>query len=174
MNLSKKGISPLIATVLVIGFTVALAAVILTWGTGFTKKISKSTEETTETQLACAQDVNFDVTAACYDMANDGVQFIVENNGNRDLTNFSVRLKISATDVVAGNVPSSTVPRFGLKTFFVTDLDIPDLLGRAGEVKEVTLVPVIKVGDKEVTCSQSIATYGAPISGELLPECEVA
>ena len=29
--LNKKGISPLIATVLLIGFTVALAAVVITW-----------------------------------------------------------------------------------------------------------------------------------------------
>ena len=30
--MEKKGISPLIATVLILGFTVALAAVIMTWG----------------------------------------------------------------------------------------------------------------------------------------------
>ena len=37
--MNKKGISPLIATVLILGFTVALAAIIMTWGTDFTKKI---------------------------------------------------------------------------------------------------------------------------------------
>ena len=34
----KRGISPLIATVLLIGFTVTLAAVIMTWGGGFTRE----------------------------------------------------------------------------------------------------------------------------------------
>ena len=33
--MDKRGISPLIATVLIIGFTVALAAVIITWGGRF-------------------------------------------------------------------------------------------------------------------------------------------
>ena len=32
--MNKKGISPLIATVLLIGFAVALAAVVMTWGLG--------------------------------------------------------------------------------------------------------------------------------------------
>jgi flagellin-like protein len=36
--MNKKGISPLIATVLIIGFTVALAAIIMTWGTTFSDK----------------------------------------------------------------------------------------------------------------------------------------
>jgi len=37
--MNKKGISPLIATVLIIGFTVALAAIIITWGSGFVNKL---------------------------------------------------------------------------------------------------------------------------------------
>ena len=59
--LDKKGISPLIATVLLIGFTVALAGVVITWGGGFIKNITSSTEERTESTLACAGDLNFDI-----------------------------------------------------------------------------------------------------------------
>ena len=44
MRKNKRGISPLIATVLLIGFTVALAAMVMTWGSGF---IKKTTEQTT-------------------------------------------------------------------------------------------------------------------------------
>ncbi len=60
--LNKKGISPLIATVLLIGFTVALAGVVITWGGGFIKNITSSTEERTESTLACAGDLNFEIT----------------------------------------------------------------------------------------------------------------
>ncbi len=175
-HLLKKGISPLIATVLIIGFTVALAAVILTWGTSFTKQIAKGTEETTETQLACAQDVQFDVKSACADDADgdgvaDGVKFIVENNGNRDIVNFSVRLKITDTNVVSGSVGSAQIARFGLKTFVATAADIPDLAGQEGSITEVTLLPVIKIAGKEVTCAQSVDSYSPAIEGEVLSAC---
>lgn len=184
----KKGISPLIATVLIIGFTVALAAVILTWGTSFTKSISKGTEETAELQLTCAQDVQFDVKSACYDAVANNIRFIVENNGNKDIKNFTARVKISDTNVLAGETPAG-IARFGLKTYTVTaaedlaltnnlvitgiDLDsdgngIPDIQ----DIKEVTLVPVINVGGKDVTCPQSIDSYAPAIEGTSLGICE--
>lgn len=62
---SKKGISPLIATVLLIGFTVALAAVIMTWGLDYIKKITSGTERTTEEQLKCARDLDFEIIPNC-------------------------------------------------------------------------------------------------------------
>ncbi len=176
-HLLKKGISPLIATVLIIGFTVALAAVILTWGTSFTKQIAKGTEDTTEIQLACAQDVQFDVKSACYDDVNNGIKFIVENNGNRDIVNFSVRLKITDTNVVSGNVGSAQVSRFGLKPFTAfasadpEDPNFQGLSGQEGSVTEVTLLPVIKIAGKEVTCAQSIDSYSPAIEGEVLDLC---
>ena len=38
--MSKRGISPLIATVLIVGFTIALAAMIITWGGNFCKEFA--------------------------------------------------------------------------------------------------------------------------------------
>lgn len=58
---NKKAISPLIATVLLIGFTVALAAVVMTWGGGFIRKTTESTETSAETTLACAN-LNLEIT----------------------------------------------------------------------------------------------------------------
>lgn len=183
-NMFKKGISPLIATVLVIGFTVALAAVILTWGTTFTKSIAKGTEETTEIQLACAQDVQFDVKAACAadldaDGIVDGIRFIVENNGNRDIVNFTARFKVTDTNVVAGETPSG-IQKFGLKTYTATavanlvenNMEVADLAGNEAAIREVTLVPVIKIGGKEVTCGQSIDSYAPAVEDSVLNACE--
>ena len=41
--MDKKGISPLIATILIIGFTIALAAVIISWEQTFTRQIQQET-----------------------------------------------------------------------------------------------------------------------------------
>ncbi len=52
---NKKGISPLIATVLLIGFAVALAAVVMTWGGGFIRKTTEETGTTAEKTMMCAR-----------------------------------------------------------------------------------------------------------------------
>ena len=42
--MNKKAVSPLIATVLIIGFTVALAAIVMTWAGGFMRQTIGETE----------------------------------------------------------------------------------------------------------------------------------
>lgn len=49
-----KGISPLIATVLLIAFTIAVAGIISIWLTSFTKTSSQLVEEEATTQLVCS------------------------------------------------------------------------------------------------------------------------
>src|SRR3989344_7572774 len=58
--MNKRGISPLIATVLIIGFTVALAAVIITWGTRFVQQTQEDVDVSTQIGLACSK-LNFDI-----------------------------------------------------------------------------------------------------------------
>lgn len=58
---NKKAISPLIATVLLIGFAVALAAVVMTWGGGFIKKTTEETGSAAEKTIMCAN-LNLDIT----------------------------------------------------------------------------------------------------------------
>src|SRR3989344_1221070 len=60
MRFNKRGISPLIATVLIIGFTVALAAVIITWGTGFVQKTQEDVGKQADLSVACST-LNFDI-----------------------------------------------------------------------------------------------------------------
>lgn len=180
--MNTKGISPLIATVLIIGFTVALAAVILTWGTSFTKSISKSTEETADIQLTCAQDVQFDVKAAC--MEGNNVRVIVENNGNKDIKNFTARFKLGETDVLSAETLSG-IARFGIKTYVAMPGDNDPLTAPAPtvwevdgfdavvptEILEVTLVPVISMAGKDVTCPNSIDSYAPAVEGTFLGPC---
>jgi len=46
---NKQGVSPLIATVLIIGFTIALAAVVMIWGETFLNEIDTLEDRTTTT-----------------------------------------------------------------------------------------------------------------------------
>ena len=42
--MKKRGISPLIATVLIIGFTIVLAAVVIQWGGFLVNKLKQDSE----------------------------------------------------------------------------------------------------------------------------------
>ena len=53
--MNTKGISPLIATVLIIGFTVALAAIIITWGGRFIQETTEDVDLQTKIGLSCAK-----------------------------------------------------------------------------------------------------------------------
>lgn len=62
---SKKGVSPLIATVLIIALTVALSVFLMNWAFGFFKERTTATSESTKDQLLCATGINFDVDCGC-------------------------------------------------------------------------------------------------------------
>ena len=51
--MSKKGVSALIETVLIIGFTIVLAVLVMTWGTDFFKKMTINTGQQVETATGC-------------------------------------------------------------------------------------------------------------------------
>ena len=60
---NKKGISPLIATVLIIGFTIVLSALVITWASGLFKKTVSDTDELAEFNLLCTTGFDVDYTA---------------------------------------------------------------------------------------------------------------
>lgn len=152
MQIQKKGISPLIATILIIGFTVALAAVIMTWGSSFTKTITQGTEETTNEQLVCAQDVLFTITDACSGL--DKINITISNDGSKKIESFTARYYI-ANDNVKANTFLSLDP-FVVKTY----TNGSTLVGIANTVKRVELIPIVKVDANLITCPNTIETFG--------------
>ena len=61
--MEKKGISPLIATVLLIGFTIVLAAVVMRWGGEFVRETTEETTCIAEAATACI-DLRSEITNA--------------------------------------------------------------------------------------------------------------
>ena len=52
--MDKRGISPLIATVLLIVFALVIAGIILSWGRGQVTEITEAAGEQVDTELACS------------------------------------------------------------------------------------------------------------------------
>jgi len=81
----KKGVSPLIATVLLIAFTVSIGSVVMNWGTGYVKEEQEKATVTSDVRLTCATDVNLKI------MEMNNMQDYCYTNNSENVT-LSMRL----------------------------------------------------------------------------------
>ena len=128
---NKKGISPLIATVLIIGFTIVIAALVITWGTNLFKKTQESTGQQADISLACTE-VLGNLGLTVNKLSGNNLSVTVENGVKRNINGFILRVyntsQTSAdtidTDVVADATKITpagySIASNGLKTFIVT------------------------------------------------------
>ena len=92
MKKDKKGISPLIATVLVIGFTIVLAALVITWGTKLFKTTVSETETAAKFSQACSAGLKVEVVGENYDPPDTFTLTLRNNNQNQAVNTFRIVL----------------------------------------------------------------------------------
>ena len=98
MIISRKGVSPLIATVLLIVFTIALGTIIIAWLTNYTSTTTEQTSATSNRLTECAK-------------AAITIDAIYSSTADKNITKVDVRnnglLKINVTNVVVSSVGTS-------------------------------------------------------------------
>jgi flagellin-like protein len=99
LKTSKKGISPMIATVLLIAFTVAVAGIISVWVTTFTSSTTSTVSEKAEGELYC---VYGGISVSSMKYCNNYFSGIVENTRFVDIGNVTLQ-------VFYNNMSSKTV-----------------------------------------------------------------
>jgi len=161
--MNKKAISPLIATILIIGFTVALAAVIMTWGQKFVKDIQEQTEETSTQQITCATNVGFEIKNVCY-VSGNNYKITVANNKGMDIKEFKARFYVGPDIVYTADAFTS-----GLTAFDIASVTVDG--GAADLIKKVELLPIILVDGKSVTCSSSLESFGDADATDVIADC---
>ncbi len=139
---TKKGISPLIATVLLIGFTVALAAVLMTWGLDYVKKSTEQVGGKTEEYLKCS-DLAFEITNV--DCQNNEV--IVQNNANIDIAGMTLRVYVGPDITIVNGIG---IPSFANAHYAAT---------LTGATKIEAIVSVKGSGAANITCKDNIKEY---------------
>ncbi|NOQ55369.1 MAG: hypothetical protein GQ477_01040 [Nanohaloarchaea archaeon] len=83
----RKGISPLIAVVLLIVFTVAISTIIIGWMNDYTKKTTSDASKNTDVVVACAkQMINIPETIGVQTNSSGYVTVLVENIGQAETT----------------------------------------------------------------------------------------
>jgi len=89
IKVGEKAISPLIATVLLIAFTVAVAAIVSTWLTTFTITSSESVTEKSEYELYCTYG---GISVSDLKYCSGYLSGIVENTRLVDLGNVTLQI----------------------------------------------------------------------------------
>ncbi|MFH0752694.1 MAG: archaellin/type IV pilin N-terminal domain-containing protein [archaeon] len=141
--MKKKGISPLIATVLIIGFTVAITGVIMTWGKSFIQEKTQTEGAVAEARMACIS-IDFTVDKICKNTDNK-MEITLRNTKSDTIDGFSFR-SIYLTDIIEYKTELK-----GLATETIT-LDITKTL------ETLDIVPLQKSADKYQPCSSQMKT----------------
>jgi flagellin-like protein len=143
--MKRKGISPLIAAVLLIAFTMAVAAILTAWVTTFTQDTTSeiSNESSRLVQCSFGGLSIYDVTAG-----SGQITVQVANTGTRE---FTQEVVVTATDS-SGNTNQSRIPG-GMETGDVVSTNV-GLSGVSNDLSDIDQVEVRSVECPEVTDNQ--------------------
>jgi len=125
VNYPKKGVSPLVAAVLLISFTMAIAAILATWATQYMSQ-QTATLTTKGNEANCVY-ARMQLDTHTYDKNSNQLILIINNDGRIGLQNFTLFLyngsgisRISLeTDVSVTNRQNSTLPAGEPRSFIV-------------------------------------------------------
>jgi flagellin-like protein len=115
----SKGVSPLVASVLLIAATMSIAGILAFWASTFTKTSVESFNNQTIT-TACNY-ATFAVYTCAYDANNTRILISLNNNGQVDLKNLVAYVQYSDSSINPINI-SDTLPQNSLKQFYLNNV----------------------------------------------------
>ncbi|MEM3154858.1 MAG: hypothetical protein QW165_04830 [Candidatus Woesearchaeota archaeon] len=155
MMFNKRGITPLVATILLVAFSVGLGALVMSWGEEYIAEKAEFVQGTAEVRSGCdiAQISIIKIGGqqqAC--IGPNGIQLWVDNGPDQDVFNIHARIagangvqnveSILTQPLLKANAVKATVP---------FDRTIAPIL-------QVKLTPQIWTGTTAVTCAQGAIT----------------
>lgn len=103
LPVDKRGVSPLIASVLVIGMVVVVASIVFFWGKGFTEEIIEKEGTLDQKRLNCVTDVKINV------LDGSSNEVTIENLGSARIDAFSLVSDGIAEETVDAVEPGNTI-----------------------------------------------------------------
>lgn len=159
MRQSKKGVSPLIATVLLIAFAVALGAVVMNWGRTYVEDTATLAREKSDTEIKCSSDVKIEflkvksVKKICYDYTTTTkLNMTIENTGKLDIVGLQVTvvgskdINTTLLDLKAANLTLKRSRFYRNETVELNDLGTPE---------QIRIVPEIEIEGNRISCPAS-------------------
>lgn len=100
MNRLKKGLSPLIATVLIVAFTISTAIIIMNWYRLFSLETSEKIGNQTSVRIECSYGA-ISFRNVCF--IDNNLTGIIENTGNIDLGNVEIQIVYKNATTISYN-----------------------------------------------------------------------
>ena len=144
----KRGVSPLIATVLLISFAVALGSVLISWGRNF--EVSNPGDPCSGVSIKIRGIGSYD---ACYTGAaqNSYIKFIIDNFG-RDIDGIAVWIiGEKGTKLIDED---NTIIKAG-QLLEIKDTKISYDFNNYGKIRQIQFIPKIKTKDSIEICSKN-------------------
>ncbi len=147
---NKKGVSPLIATILLIAFAVALGAVVMSWGKSVDFSVEGQASEKCAGVGLSVEKIN-DIPQVFYGgTENNGfIKFTIENNGNEDIEGIIVWV------IGEKNTNTIELEQSSIKVGYPLIKEIKHDFSKYGEIKKLKFIPKIKVEDSVITCAKN-------------------
>ena len=146
---NKRGVSPLIATVLLISFAVALGAVVMNWGRNL--DISKPGDVCSGISIKIR--TIDDAQARYLGSGQDAyIQFIIDNTGNKDIDGLGIWIiGEKGTSLLDFN----DLPIKASELLDIKDQSIKYDLSTYGPINNIQFFPKIKVEDSIEICTRN-------------------
>jgi flagellin-like protein len=138
--MNKKGISPLIGTVLLVAIVIAMILLIMPWVTNMIEDQKGKTAEASR-QFDCVTSLSFELSV---DSTNN---VMVDNKGSVDIDSLNIRL-FNADGTLTSTTPFA--PTGGIASF-----DIADTLVDCTAGQRVEAIATITSEGKPLTCGQT-------------------
>ena len=179
--LGKKAIAPLIATVLLVAFAVAIAAIVMDWNRNYVEETSETARVESEMQVTCNLNLGLQIEDVhgeeqiCYDNETDRIRIVLENARRTKIED--VQIRVSTNESVFGPYALDSVhSEEGMLPIergeaAVAYLDVEnageDNETINGSIEKITLFPGILVENKIRLCVESSINVEGPLN-----ECE--
>ena len=116
----KKGISPLVAAVLLIAATMSIAGILSFWATSFVRTQTKQFENQTSSSECNFAD--FRIYQCVYNSSTQKVNLILENIKTVELKELKLYVEYSTGNVSSPISLNGTLPNGAIKPYVITDI----------------------------------------------------
>ncbi len=146
----KKGVSPLIATVLLIAFAVALGSVVMNWGLNL--NFGKTADNCRNVEIKIR---NMDGSDACFGGSgqNGYVNFIIDNTGLAEVNGLRVIID-GEKGTKLFDLDKLSIKKGSL--YDKKDQEVSYDFSQYGDIKQISFIPKIITGQTEICTKNSI------------------
>lgn len=159
--MNKRGVSPLVATLILIMFSIALGALVMNWGKAYIEERAEFVTGAKASPLSC-DNIELDVikvggvTQACVNAAKGTLRLDLENGVGSAIDNIQLRIVGSQSVINVDKLLPSQMAKGESKT-----VEYPYL--SAGEARQAKLTPYMLINGQPRMCTTKAIVIDGPI-----------